>query len=76
MPEYLWLATGSLNEFKASKLEVLRNRRVVAFPDLGAYKRWLDKTSVIDFPIEVSDYLEKNATTEQRNDGLDIGDFL
>jgi len=76
MPEYLWLATGSLNEFKTSKLEVLRNRRVVAFPDLGVYKRWLDKTSVIDFSIEISDYLEKNATTEQRVEDLDIDDFL
>jgi len=26
MPEYIWLATGSLNEFKASKLEGLRKR--------------------------------------------------
>ena len=76
MPKYLWLATGSLNEFKASKLDVLKKRRVVAFPDIGAYRHWLDKTSAIDFPIEVSNYLEKNATTKQRNDGLDIGDFL
>jgi hypothetical protein len=76
MPEYLWLATGSLNEFKASKLEVLRNRRVVAFPDLGAYGYWLKKAAVIDFPIEVSDYLEKNAIESQRNEGMDIADFL
>jgi hypothetical protein len=72
MPEYLWLATGSLNEFKASKLEVLRNRRVVAFPDLGAYNHWCKKATNLNVKIEVSDYLEKHATPEQRNEGLDI----
>lgn len=76
MPDYLWMATGSLNEFKPSKLNILNGRRVVAFPDLGAYDYWLKKASLIDFPIEVSNYLEKNATEEQRKEGMDIGDFL
>ena len=76
MPEYLWLATGSLNEFKASKLEVLRNRRVIAFPDIGAYHHWHKKAANLSFTIEVSDYLEKNATEIQKKDGLDIADFL
>jgi len=70
------MATGSLNEFKPSKLNVLKDRRVVAFPDLGAYDYWLKKALLIDFHIEVSDYIEKNATTEQHKDGLDIADFL
>ncbi len=76
MPEYLWLATGSLNEFKASKLEVLKDRRVVAFPDLGAYDHWCKKASNLSFTIDVSDYLEKNATDLQKKNGLDIADFL
>ncbi len=76
MPKYLWLATGSLNEFKASKLEVLKNRRVVAFPDLGAYDYWYKKAAYLKLPIQVSDYIEKNATEEQRKEGLDIADFL
>jgi len=49
---------------------------VVAFPDLGAYNYWVKKASMIDFTIQSSDYLEKNAAIEQRNDGLDIADFL
>ena len=76
MPDYLWMSTGSLNEFKPSKLNVLKGRRVVAFPDLGAYDYWLKKAAMIDFPIEVSNYLEKNATEVQRKEGLDIADFL
>lgn len=76
MPDFLWIATGSLNEFKPSKLDVLKGRRVVAFPDLGAYDYWLKKAATINFPIEVSNYLEKNATETQRKEGLDIADFL
>ena len=76
LPNYLWLATGSINEFKPSKLNVLKGRRVVAFPDLGAYDYWLKNAALINFPIEISNYLEKNATTKQRDKGLDIADFL
>lgn len=76
MPDYLWLATGSLHEFKASKLKVLKGRRVIAFPDLNAYDRWLKKATYLDFHIEISNYLEQNATPEQRKQGLDIADFL
>lgn len=43
MPDFLWMATGSLNEFKPSKLNVLKGRRVVAFPDLRAYDYWVKK---------------------------------
>ena len=76
MPDYLWMATGSLNEFKPSKLNILKGRRVVAFPDLGAYDYWQKKAALIDFPIEVSNYLERNATEAQRKEGMDIADFL
>ena len=55
---------------------MLKGRRVVAFPDMGAYDRWCKKAHILDFNIEVSDYLEKNATEIQRKEGLDIGDFL
>ncbi len=72
MPDYLWLATGSLNEFKPAKLNVLKGRRVIAFPNLGAYYHWHKKAANLDFIVEVSDYLEKHATPEQINEGLDI----
>ncbi len=76
MPSFLWLATGSLNEFKPTKLEILKNRIVVAFPDLGAYDIWKKKAAEMGFHISVSDFLEQNATDEQREKGLDIADYL
>ena len=76
IPDYLWLATGSINEFKPSKLKVLKNRIVVAFPDLGAYEIWKKKAFELSFHIAVSDFLERNATNKQREKGLDIADYL
>ena len=76
IPDYLWLATGSLNEFKPSKLEILKDRIVVAFPDLGAYDIWKKKAIEMSFHISVSDFLEKTTTEVQRKLGLDIADYL
>jgi len=76
MPQYLWMATGSLNEFKASKLEILKNRIVLAFPDLGAYEKWQQKAVLLPFRVQISDYLERNASDGEREKGLDVGDFL
>ena len=58
-------------------MKVLLGRQVVAFPDLGAYERWRKKAK--DYPlldITVSDYLEKNATPQQREMGADLADLV
>jgi hypothetical protein len=30
MPDFFWIATGSLSEFKATKLDILKDRKVIA----------------------------------------------
>ena len=75
-PEFLWLATGGLGQFN-DRVKVLLGRQVIAFPDLGAYDRWRKKAK--DYPlldITVSDYLEKNATPQQREMGADLADLV
>lgn len=75
-PEFLWLATGGLCQFN-DRVKVLLGRQVIAFPDLGAYDRWRKKAK--DYPlldITVSDYLEKNATPQQREIGADLADLV
>ena len=50
------------------RVKVLLGLQVIAFPDLGAYDIWRKKAK--DYPlldITVSDYLEKNATQQQRD---------
>ena len=76
MPQYLWLATGGKSQFN-DRLRVLKDRKIIAFPDIDAYHDWLRRTA--DFPhldLKVSDLLEKNATPEARAAHIDLADWL
>ena len=75
-PEFLWLATGGLGQFN-NRVKVLPGRQVITFLDLGACDRWRKKAkdyTLLD--ITVSDYLEKNATPQQREMGADLADLV
>jgi hypothetical protein len=77
MPQYIWLATGGLNNLKPS--EALRDRDVLLLTDLKAEEKWNEKMSAftpICRSIAISDLLSSIATTEQRDAGLDIADYL
>lgn len=80
MPEYVWLATGGKQNLKAEKCECLKGRNVILFPDLGAFDDWKEKGERIarrvGFTISVSDTLERIATPQDRDNGLDIADYL
>lgn len=76
----LWIATGGkhgcLNERAVS---VLRDRRVMLCPDLGAEEVWRSKLPILSsvcHSVTISDLLENEATEEQRQKGFDIADFL
>lgn len=74
MPEYVWIACGGKNGLSRTKCQVLRNRHVTLFPDLGAYKDW--KLQASQYGFNVSRTIEDIATDDQREQGLDIADFL
>lgn len=58
-PQYLWLATGGCGGLNAEKVEVLKGRRVVFFPDSGKLNDWRGKLSdVKDLDYRFSDALE------------------
>ena len=80
LPQYLWIATGGKNgAFNREAISVLKNRQVLLFPDLGATDYWRGKMEMMQrLGIEVSlfDFMENNATDEERNAGYDIADFL
>jgi len=82
---YIWLSTYNLSSLTLEKCEVLQGRNVVLFPDLSkdgkAFDLWHTKANEFKKAIpntnfNVSDLLEKNATAEQKNKGLDIADYL
>ena len=59
------------------RVKVLLSRQVIAFPDLDAYDLWGKKAKDYPLPdITVSDYLEKNATPQQREMGADLVDLV
>lgn len=42
-PQHLWLATGGCGNLQASKLQPLKNRRIVVYPDSGEYRKWCER---------------------------------
>lgn len=82
-PQYLWLATGGLNELTPEKLFTLRGHRVILFPDtdehLQAYTAWYKVSRQAEFmngqPIHLSNLLERQASAEQKQRKIDLVDF-
>jgi len=81
MPEFIWIATGGKNGCKWTDERVfqsLAGRTVVLWPDLNAYDDWNTKAeklrSMAD--IQVSDLLERKSNETDRQNGLDVADFL
>ena len=89
MPEYLWMACGSMNNFNETFLSPLRGRTIVAFPDVDIKR---DKKSALsescalwektaqqlrqqDWDITVDKSLEKKVNTAQRMGKIDVADI-
>jgi hypothetical protein len=77
----IWLATGSLGNLNPSICQALKGRTVTLYPDLGAYPKWKAKARTLQRALPgsaftVSDLLERMASDEARNEGLDLGDGL
>ena len=76
IPQFIWLATGGKSQL-GDKLQVLQGREVIAFPDVDGYDEWKCKLTLSPgLNIHVSDFLEKNATSQQREAHIDIADCL
>lgn len=77
-PEFVWLATGGKNGCKwtaSNVCNVLANRDVILYPDVGAYDLWKEKGKLLSMvagcKVGVSDLLEKYG---KKNN--DIADYL
>jgi hypothetical protein len=77
IPELIWLAAGSLNGLSVEKCKVLKNRKVILYPDLGAYEKWSEKTKTINLlGLSCSTLLEDIATSIDKIKGFDVADFM
>lgn len=76
MPQCVWVAVGGKTQL-GDKVEVLAGRRITAFPDIDGYDKWKEKVDERPYlNIQVSDYLLKDSTEEDRMAGIDIADVL
>lgn len=80
LPEFCWIASGGkYGCFRDENIKVLEGRKIVLFPDLGAFDQWSLKANhmqELGYEVEIFDYLERNASAQQRTEGYDIADFL
>jgi rubredoxin len=78
LPEFIWLACGSLTGLNGNKCKVLMGRKIILYPDLKGLQRWQDKARELSHitKFSVSDLLERNATEAERQQGLDLADYL
>jgi predicted RNA-binding Zn-ribbon protein involved in translation (DUF1610 family) len=83
--DLIWLAVYSKDTFTLDKLQVLKNRKVIVFPDLSkdgsTYKAWEEKAARFALRIPgvkfyLSNLLENAASEEERYNGLDLADYL
>jgi hypothetical protein len=83
--DFIFLAVFNKSSFSLDKIKVLEGREVFVFPDLSkngdTFKEWQEKSKQYEKQLKntrfiFSDLLEKYASDEERNNGLDIADFL
>ncbi|MEO6851003.1 MAG: DUF6371 domain-containing protein [Mucilaginibacter sp.] len=78
-PKYIWLACGSLQGINLDKCSVLKDRRVILFPDVNGYDKWRMKAREMKLRLPganftVDDTLERLASADERSQGVDIAD--
>ncbi|RTL47770.1 MAG: hypothetical protein EKK39_13350 [Sphingobacteriales bacterium] len=78
LPQFIWLAAGSLTNLNAENCSILKGRTVTLFPDLNGFEKWSNKAKELSHlaNFTVSDLLERKATKAERKQGLDLADYL
>jgi len=78
LPQFIWIAVGSLTNLNAEKCSVLKGRSVTLFPDLNGFDKWSSKAKELSHlaNFTVSDLLERKATEAEKKQGFDLADYL
>lgn len=78
LPQFIWLAVGSLTNLNAEKCSILKGRTVTLFPDLNGFDKWNIKAQELSHitKFNISDLLERKAGEVERQQGFDLADYL
>lgn len=78
LSQFIWLAAGNKEGLNLEKCKVLKGRNVTLFPDLNAFELWTTRAKELSqfCRVSVSDLLERKATETEKQQGLDLADYL
>lgn len=78
LPQFVWVAVGSLTNLNAEKCSILKGRTVTLFPDLNGFEKWSSKAKELSHlaNFTVSDLLERKASEAEKKQGFDLADYL
>ena len=78
LPQFIWLAIGGMYNLNVEKCRILKGRTVVLFPDLNGFNKWESKVKGLSHlgKFIISDLLEKKAFDNEKQQGLDLADYL
>jgi hypothetical protein len=81
LPVYNWVAVGALTNLKPDRCTALKGRKVYLFPDLKCFDKWKSRAEELRIALPgtsiiTSEILEKNSSDQDKQDGLDIADFM
>ena len=84
LDKYTWMASGGMNSLTVDTLKDLAGHRIILYPDTDttgeAFNTWRkiawEAKITLGLDITVSDFLEKNATDEQKERKIDIADWI
>ncbi|SNV48157.1 Uncharacterised protein [Chryseobacterium taklimakanense] len=83
LPEYLWMASGSLSTLSVNKLRKLKGRKILLIPDTSpesvAFDQWkliCDEAVEAGIKVQMCRFIEDMATENQKAAGYDIADYV
>ena len=78
LPQFNWLAVGGKQNLNINMMQALKGLNVVFFPDLKGYEKWntfaKEHSNLAKFTV--SDLLERKASDNEKEQGLDLADYL
>lgn len=78
MPQFIWIAVGGISNLNVERCSVLKDRKIILFPDSNGFERWSAIAKELSHfaCFTVSDLLDRECTKEEKKQGLDIADYL
>jgi hypothetical protein len=79
LPEFVWLGCNSKSWIKVERLQPLKNRQIILYPDADGFSLWQRIATDAQrqgLTVKISTLIEDHATEEQRQNGFDLADYL